>query len=836
MKRKVGMIIICFAILIGIFARNVYLKINEKNKDKEGSGQIIKEELLRDGEMMTRADAFYMFSYLFYNDQERSSLERVITYEDTKQEQWYDEFINAVHTASLIGNKEELTKIRPNDYISLSELIEVLYKYSELVQVDSNVIMMKLESIFNNIQKDSYILVSEFYNVYEYMLSLLPEEQRKVSYEAVYVLKVDEEKNKLVTDKGSYGVKKWEIFDHQDDVNSSGQVIDYESKKIRVLVNDWKIISISSILEEETTLENVYIILGEGTEVNTYINGVKKKFNAQYPLSSTIEALVGDITVQGDQILKVSIKPDSIQGKVLLASEDTIEIEGYGKLTLDPNFKIYKVYGELAMEDTNAILVGYSSTKFVVSGGIISAALLTEPMKAENIRVLLKTDEFKSIFHDTVTLTSDEDFTLQYGDEEKSFKANKKVEITLDSKYFVDDRLIFESNSESGKLRILSITRSDGNPAYRGRIEVVKIDNKLVIINELSLEEYLYAVIPSEMPTSYGLEALKVQAVCARSYAYNQLISNKYSNYGAHVDDSVSFQVYNNIAENETSIRAVKETYGKVIEYQGDIITAYYFSTSCGYTASIGDVWVNGEETSYLTGKLQSSKELLADDADQSILTTAGGELYLDLSDEDTFRSFLNENKYATYDSQYPWYRWNVTMKVEDLSSIINGNLKSRYEANPSLLKTLVTGEDGAKSYESKPIESIGTVKKIYAEQRKTGGLITELVVVGSQNTIKIITEYNIRALLSPKNQTITRNDGSTIESLSILPSAFFVMDLNYDTESSLQSVTFTGGGYGHGVGMSQNGVKTMVELGNSYEEVIDHYYTGTTLALIYEE
>ena len=105
----------------------------------------------------------------------------------------------------------------------------------------------------------------------------------------------------------------------------------------------------------------------------------------------------------------------------------------------------------------------------------------------------------------------------------------------------------------------------------------------MLLINELALEEYLYAVVPSEMPTYYGIEALKVQAVCARSYAYRHLLANSLSRYGAHVDDSVSYQVYNNIPENEESVLAVKDTYGRVIEYEGEIITAYYFSTKWAY-------------------------------------------------------------------------------------------------------------------------------------------------------------------------------------------------------------------------------------------------------------
>lgn len=62
------------------------------------------------------------------------------------------------------------------------------------------------------------------------------------------------------------------------------------------------------------------------------------------------------------------------------------------------------------------------------------------------------------------------------------------------------------------------------------------------------------------MPVSFGVNALKCQAVCARSYAYTQLVNNYYSQYGAHVDDSVTFQVYNNTERNEAADTAVEET------------------------------------------------------------------------------------------------------------------------------------------------------------------------------------------------------------------------------------------------------------------------------------
>ena len=93
----------------------------------------------------------------------------------------------------------------------------------------------------------------------------------------------------------------------------------------------------------------------------------------------------------------------------------------------------------------------------------------------------------------------------------------------------------------------------------------------IAVINELDIEEYLKCVVPSEMPVSYGVNALKCQAVCARSYAYTQLENNYYGEYGAHVDDSVAFQVYKNTNINEDSSKAVDETNGSAV-YFDDVL------------------------------------------------------------------------------------------------------------------------------------------------------------------------------------------------------------------------------------------------------------------------
>ena len=131
----------------------------------------------------------------------------------------------------------------------------------------------------------------------------------------------------------------------------------------------------------------------------------------------------------------------------------------------------------------------------------------------------------------------------------------------------------------------------------------------LLLINELDVEDYLTRVVPSEMPSNYELEALKAQAVCARTYAYRQIKANAYSRYGAHVDDSTNYQVYNNTESSERTNLAVKETDGKIVYYNDTPAETYYFSTSCGYSTD-GTIWgASKDEVPYLKGDRFDGKE-----------------------------------------------------------------------------------------------------------------------------------------------------------------------------------------------------------------------------------
>jgi stage II sporulation protein D len=134
--------------------------------------------------------------------------------------------------------------------------------------------------------------------------------------------------------------------------------------------------------------------------------------------------------------------------------------------------------------------------------------------------------------------------------------------------------------------------------AYRGSVEVALQNGFLRVVNHVGLELYLQGVVPGEMPYSWPLEALKAQAVAARSYALRNLVQGK--PFDLYAD--VRSQVYGGIAaEQATTTQAVQATAGQVVTYDGEIASTLYFSSSGGKTASAADVF--GVDLPYLVSR-----------------------------------------------------------------------------------------------------------------------------------------------------------------------------------------------------------------------------------------
>ncbi|MGF7145259.1 stage II sporulation protein D [Anaerotaenia torta] len=845
-KRKLILIGICIGIVIIVFTVNVIRGMKgEPGEQPDDTGDTV---IQADG--ITLAEAFRLLSYLEYNKSERESLPLEVIYENQSMSGWYDGYVNAVWKMGLIDRE---ISVSPREVMTYGDCKSVMDKLL-LKKPDYQGIYQGISFDFTKAEEP--VKTREFLELYEAILAKSNEadsSQDGQGIEEATLLVLGNEtrqdgSDRMVTNQGKYEyalAKSYEgaYFELEQrrqgitadsDQEASGEPVDiskYLDTGIKALVCDQELIFIKAITTEKIVLHNVWIKQGEGLQISAYIDGLDKTFEAQYKLSSSIGKVVGDITIENQKVVKILQKPETIQGKVLQTGEDFIEIEGYGKVPLEEEFKIYKLYGKLTQEPTSSILVGYENTDFVVSLGKISAALITESIKAENIRVLLMTSDYQGYSHGEIKLTASGDYTVSSENQEKTWSKGEILTLKPGDELLKDGRLSIKPVEEDGRVEVLSIDRSDGHPRYRGTIEIAEGDQGLLMVNELSLEEYLYAVIPSEMPTYYGLGPLRVQAVCARSYAYKQLLANSLSRYGAHVDDSVSYQVYNNIAENEDSVLAVKDTYGKVLEFNEEVITAYYFSTSSGHTAQASSVWYGSKDYPYLSGKLLYSGTGGEGAED-------GGELeekYTDLSSEDIFRQFLTDEELVTYDSGFNWYRWKVTMGAQEVAKVIDDKLSRRYTANPELILTQ-TGkdEDGNGVFESIPVDTVGSIVDISVRKRESSGIISELLIEGSKNTILVKTEYNIRTLLAPAYDTVIRQDESEVKKLSLLPSAFFFADQSKDG-GKLDEITLTGGGYGHGVGMSQNGVKALADSGKDYEEILAYFYDGTQLGFIYE-
>jgi stage II sporulation protein D len=136
-----------------------------------------------------------------------------------------------------------------------------------------------------------------------------------------------------------------------------------------------------------------------------------------------------------------------------------------------------------------------------------------------------------------------------------------------------------------------------GELAYRGTITVYAAGDRLQAVNTLSLDHYLRGVVPREMPHDWPLEALKAQAVVARSYTLATLHAQGRFDLYADTRD----QVYDGIAgERPESNRAVAATAGRIVTWNGRVATTYYHSTSGGRTANIEDVWPKAGFSPYL--------------------------------------------------------------------------------------------------------------------------------------------------------------------------------------------------------------------------------------------
>jgi len=344
---------------------------------------------------------------------------------------------------------------------------------------------------------------------------------------------------------------------------------------------------------------------------------------------------------------------------------------------------------------------------------------------------------------------------------------------------------------------------------YYGSMLVYRDKDGYYIVNKVDIEKYLYSVVASEMPSSFSLEALKAQAVCARSYVYRQMQENDYADYHAQIDDSTNYQVYNRVKAVGEDVEAVNSTEGIVMLSDGELVNAYYFSSSCGFGSGM-DIWNQEGSCGYL-GK----KSLLRSGED------------LDLSDEETFWDFIRSDEKEAYDSASRYYRWTARLEPGGCIRDLKKTIMNRKSLSPQNI-TLTSVSKG-KTKKASSCKGFGGVKKLSVSGRNESGAILELTIQFEFGKVVVRSEYNIRAILGCAMEKITYADGSTDESARFLPSAYCA--ITFDKKSG--RYVLYGGGNGHGMGMSQYGADGMAKDGWDYKKILRFFYDGADIVKI---
>lgn len=613
----------------------------------------------------------------------------------------------------------------------------------------------------------------------------------------------------------------WQVATNNGIYGFEGLIMDpFKDYTLKVVTKGSEILGVVETVSNQSTIEKCYIQSVQEGKATVQVGTLTFSYDAPM-LTEKDEGSIGRIIVQNSQIIDFELQLDKDTDVVVRIDEKTIEFEKAGTLPYD-KVLVYNGVENGVYNDLSQLFSGVK-VAYTLEGNKVHTLKVIDDTVRDEIRVLLSEDGLGQYNHGDVTVTSEGTYTVTYNGKVTEIAANTPWEASKFSWEKSRGKVTVQSKSGDG-IYVQSMTRQGIHPQYKGRLEIYPVEEGYQVVNTLPIEDYIAGVIPSEMPSNYGLEAAKVQAIAARSFARSHSQSSKFMKYGAQVDDTVSTQVYNRVKPDATSYQAAKETEGEVLVHNGKIISGNFFATSCGYTANFGETWANGEifptnTPVYLVARQQYIGNRLVDD----------------LSNEKDAYSFFTKKpeEVNAFDSKSPWFRWQVQVDGEELSQMINTNVYKLTTQYPNMVKV----QNKENKWVVGELNHIGKIEDIQITKRGSGGNIMEMTVEGEEATIKIATEYLVRSLLAPLQIDgakdpikVVRADGSEIENMAMLPSAFFSMDIAYDDKNNITGATIYGGGFGHGVGMSQDGVKGMSEMGYTYREILRHYYAGAEI------
>ncbi|MDF2881173.1 MAG: lytB [Clostridiaceae bacterium] len=563
-------------------------------------------------------------------------------------------------------------------------------------------------------------------------------------------------------------------------------------------------------------VSNAVVINNNGNLCSLYIDGKQKSIKVEKPFKP-LSVINFKYNLFKNYDFEEVIP---ITERVMKKSSNSYDLESSGESKLSSKIYYYKVVNNVpVVSDKNNLIIGKNNIRLYKDSHSNIDTVLIFPMDYSKIRVGISTSEFSSIYHTNLNLKLLQqayiyDFVEPFfliADKDSEIKItleNKQINLYINgSKRTLNSRIYIKCD----KTQFTNVKRGfpSFTPIYNGVLEISSNGNGLIVINELDLEEYLYKVVPSEMPASSSLEALKCQAIAARTYAISDMLINRYANLGFYVDDSTQSQVFNNTLPQPKSTEAVNLTKGMVLLYNNKLIDAKYYSTSCGIGANYEDIWFKSDGTSEVKPYLKATSYLFS----LSLPST-----------EDEWLKFYKDINIKAIDSSSSYYRWFAEFTKKELENSIKNSIKTIYDKRKDFIVLYL----GSKKVSYLP--NFTDLISIEVNKRGFGGNIIEICYVFKNGKIIVRGDTNIRSSLrctkayAGKDIPIIKFTGDAITGSTSLPSSFFSIEENKD------NFIIYGGGYGHGVGMSQFGAMELAKKGEDYESILNTYYKNINI------
>lgn len=641
-------------------------------------------------------------------------------------------------------------------------------------------------------QKDNIRKVTqkEWNAIYGQILDYL-DTDKQVAQKELMILSVDNKEKKVYTSEGTFELKG-KLLRAEDFVS------------YRVYVKGGEFLGIADNRSQKITLLNAYLKDMKKGKMTVLFD--KREYPIQVDKKQQdLKPCVCDFVFEKGEVKEIRKKEASIEGRLIRMDAQKIEIEGYGQVPLSERVPVYRDYNRIEEVSMKDIVLDNMKVSYIVGEGKVQALLLHEAAKIQNVRVLLLNQD--SPYYDELRISSDTDFTVYRNQEQTACQAGQAVS----AKEWIGDSTEAVLRIEPAAERTAYPVKEDGTPltlGYSGSLEIRKTDKGYTLVNIVDFERYICGVLPSEMPDSFESEALKAQAVCARSYAYIQLTKGEYAALGAHVDDSTNYQVYNKNACSQKMKEAVNATCAEGLEYRDKVVEAYYFSTSCGHTGDMNS-WNKGTQDGY--GYLQGIW----------VRENQGGG---SLADEQTFRAYISGEDETAYERQSPYYRWSARLDFQRKEEALCTQLEKMYQNAPENVSFTSEGE------EKKSMKGFGALRGISVAERGESGVILSLKIGYENGDVLLKNEYNIRKVLGCGLTEVVCKNGTKHTEMTVLPSAYCFFE--YDAAS--MQATVIGGGFGHGIGMSQYGADAMAKQGMSYRQILEFYYRDVQLETLY--